>query len=235
MNCQEFENRIQELLDQRVDLLADDQIKLHANQCDACRSALAVYAEIFEADGSLSDSYPIYDLPAVPASTGKPSMTKYLAGVLTICTALLLVVLASLPNHDGVAEPMPDHGTSTTAYQPAMVAEPVFSLSGSHFQFALGSRTSPTEPNNAEYLKPAISAPATRTAKRNKLQEFLHFMDAFGDNIPLDALNNYYNYVPWSPGIQNWIPTVGYAMSVLRLSFDLDGNQDPDKATKEGQ
>ncbi len=47
MNCREFDNEIQRLLDQRADLEASPLICVHAAQCARCRDQLTFYIRLF--------------------------------------------------------------------------------------------------------------------------------------------------------------------------------------------
>lgn len=48
MNCDEFENRIHQLLDRRASLATDTELQRHARQCAGCRSLRQAYLRLFE-------------------------------------------------------------------------------------------------------------------------------------------------------------------------------------------
>lgn len=46
ISCEGFENRIQDLMDQRIALADDQDLNLHANQCPQCRSVLSNFSSL---------------------------------------------------------------------------------------------------------------------------------------------------------------------------------------------
>jgi hypothetical protein len=50
MNCHEFEQRINELLDGRSPLQGDPALEAHARHCDACRSLLSAYRRLAQVE-----------------------------------------------------------------------------------------------------------------------------------------------------------------------------------------
>jgi|GEM_PF-3788283 len=48
MNCDEFEERIQQLLDRRRNLAADARLRRHARRCEDCRAIRRAYLQLFE-------------------------------------------------------------------------------------------------------------------------------------------------------------------------------------------
>jgi hypothetical protein len=46
MNCQQFDDRVQDLLDQRRDPRWDQKVLRHAEQCESCRKSLACYSAL---------------------------------------------------------------------------------------------------------------------------------------------------------------------------------------------
>ena len=48
MNCDQFEQRMQGLLDRRADVGRDRELQTHARQCSCCANRLALWMQINE-------------------------------------------------------------------------------------------------------------------------------------------------------------------------------------------
>jgi hypothetical protein len=134
MNCDEFETRIQELLDRRQSLTGDGRLLDHALTCTPCAAMLETYQELFdqiarwqplELDRDFSDRTVRKAFPATIAVRSGSSgfQHRYLHQVLTVLACLVL--LAGLGRFwlVSVATNRPISDSEISAPQSAEIAE----------------------------------------------------------------------------------------------------------------
>ena len=95
MNCEQFEARVQHLLDERASLLLDLQIQKHARQCDGCADALMVF-QSFSEHYSEDESHPPCELPVTVTSQPIWHDRQLQRSRIRVLVAAAAVVLISL-------------------------------------------------------------------------------------------------------------------------------------------
>ncbi len=103
MNCDEFEDRIHQLLDRRANLATDSDLRRHARQCAGCRSVHQGYLRLFEGlnrrelpslDASFSERV-VQSAQSQPVRT-RDSLTAWRSRrVLAACSAVALALLVA--------------------------------------------------------------------------------------------------------------------------------------------
>ena len=73
LKCEQFENRIQDLMDQRTDLGSDPLLDEHAQHCATCRDTLKTYLSL---EDSFSGKLPTALLPPVESTPATPSLWR---------------------------------------------------------------------------------------------------------------------------------------------------------------
>jgi hypothetical protein len=93
MNCNEFEGRMQRLIDEGLSLIHDDQLSSHAASCPQCDQQIRLWQQI--------DSV-LLDVPCVPEVKLRPLATggRAAASILSAVAAVLLLVFL-LPHPEG--------------------------------------------------------------------------------------------------------------------------------------
>jgi hypothetical protein len=125
MRCEEFEARLNDLLDLRLDPAEDHPLQLHARKCDDCQALLSSYVQAVTALESMPSRQCDDDLPRLVLAQWSVAPSNTPRGVyaphLVAAAALLivsLVVLRSTPEHVAPASGM------QLAKQPITIAVP---------------------------------------------------------------------------------------------------------------
>ncbi len=122
MKCEEFEDRLNQTLDQRRRPEWDTELRLHSDHCAACRDLAISYGELLEGFYALAAAEPPADLAmrVVDELRSRPSTTRRvsLAAALLATAAAALFALPLLQfNRSGEDAPTPSRAVALNSTQ----------------------------------------------------------------------------------------------------------------------
>lgn len=124
MHCEDFESRLNDLLDRRVSLASEPELAAHAAGCPSCEALLRDYDGLLAAVATLRPPLPARDLVggvvADWRATAVRRSRRHLVTALAMAATLLIAALPALRwwnNQDRHAQPAPT-ATVATAPQP---------------------------------------------------------------------------------------------------------------------
>ncbi len=246
MNCRDFEDRIQELLDQRVDLLEDFVVQNHAKQCEPCSQKLFWYGQLFNSDSSLSDSFCLVRSERLVPESRSTARIRNLAGVLAVCVSLAIVVWVSFVVSDQTSHQIAHARTDTR--EPQRSIDATTEVPQHHLGFDIPNYELPSlvYPSGFE----ASSIPRMHRAPTNDLdgkevaiRENRNDLDAnfFSKPVdaeltvthlsrlvtsidqiplPLSALQSYYDYTSAIPGVRPWTSGLNHAARLIQRTIE---------------
>lgn len=197
MNCRDFENKIQNLLDQRLSLDSSPMILTHASQCTRCQKQLEIYQSVFEPDGLLVE----VNLDN-KRSVSKLARIQQVSGVLAAAVAIIMIVWLSYITenqnklHSSVASAQP--GLSVFGAQPDFAE---IASAGSTAK-STGQRDHENTLAHLSKLTPAVNS------LRSKLPD------------PIEKLQPHYNYTTQLPVVRPWKNGIDSAVNLIRKSID---------------
>ncbi len=258
MNCQDFENQIQRLLDRRVDLNSSQPIQCHASRCDSCARKLTIYSELFEADSHgksiLEDSVGELMLMDYDPSQSEKLVftrrTQQLAGALAACVALILVTwlsflggsnsgndstnIAIAAASDSESTTSPIESGSAPLNHDAGLIPGSRDDSNSLANDSLNHNSLETESHPAlvTYQRLGLSRafwPTTRSNGKAKLSQVV-----FQRRHPIESIQSYYNYTSSLPGVKPWASGLNQAARLIQKSIEEEKPVKPDKSSNKG-
>jgi hypothetical protein len=231
VNCSQFENRIQLLLDDRLDPRKDELLCLHARECRECRMALVVYACLDSAP-VVSPSPVRLEPVAVADRSGKhrwPARAfqsnrrghwiRIVAATAALVTVCLLPVLPSAHN---------DVATSPVEMAARMGIDPVI-------QPPVAAENSFTIPPGLAgelptLLPPPLSAVSLANVDFSEWSELdlitllpeEQVQTVRGIPVTLQTIEPYYRYSVECPVINQWTGGIHFTLNLIRQH--LPGN-----------
>ena len=122
MNCQQFNQELNRLLDERCRPEQDPILNQHANECSDCRAVLATQQLLF---GQLKLQSNSTINPKHPTTFNAPSwgMAGIVASLLVLVAIVPSMINHSAPIATPIAQPQPESARSATTQIPAQRAE----------------------------------------------------------------------------------------------------------------
>ena len=218
LTCDTFEDRVHQVLDDRLSLTADAQLMRHAERCRQCEARLRVYDSFSESLGMLG--HDVVDANIFNARDNARTLYRPLAGLVSVAAALLIFLSifggqsANQSGHDKFAQHL--EGTQNSSLvNPAM----------------LGPLTM-TQPISAAQLKDVSSNINLASLDNSKLSSFNPIFQVV-DSIPqlpsapdwnsvakpLEALQPVLTYSAELPGVMTVHCTLNVTIELLRQSL----------------
>ncbi len=231
MNCTQFENRIQLLLDERVDPRLDLTLQRHARSCQCCRLALSIYS-CLDSPAAPDDQCPALSAGQHATSwpqtavadhdtTGWRSLRSYRAVQLLLATAAL-VAICLLPGWQ--SDTGHSLARSKSQAQPFAHAEAAFPGSTGNSVADSESAASQLDPGLSNWLP--VSFPAMSMSDVNLysmaqidliyLVPEKHIQTVRGIPATIESIEPYYRYSAEIPVISQWSGGIHYTLGLIR-------------------
>ncbi|MFK7770305.1 MAG: hypothetical protein AB8B55_24050 [Mariniblastus sp.] len=153
LDCESFENRVHQLLDQRGSLTNDQQLMAHASHCAPCDEMLTDYRSVDDSVKLLKE-----DITAILAQAGKKqagqSSFSFSARPINILVALSAMLIFGIGVFHLFSAPQSSSPSFLASNVPSQLPENVEFVSSSRTELAMAGP--PSSPENLNMNTPAI-------------------------------------------------------------------------------